>query len=796
MSRSDVIGTWSNDVLYCNPQDRIARCLRLLAPLSISYRLICTVSGPQASWHVVLHLTHFTPVVCESISEVFSVRVSTRESCVVLPNLYVTVQQGRKATHKVQKMRMVRTCPPRLGSFSSCYFEGPPQPRSFLPSVQIPSFVMALRQRLLRDIAEIERNPYPNIVFRSHENDIRKACLLLSSDDTTHLHLAIDFPNDYPLSPPIVTIQSDVVHSNVFGNYICASILNTTEGYSPAYDLKGICIQLLSFFASDTLEQEHGGTVNIKGYRNIGRVLSRYGRPYICQECGFGTAAMPHTMPTSTSLVSLAAYLPPEYTPAEPAASEAQQRPVDVRQDSRKENKLCDKKSTPLADLPDELLVLICDHLEAEELAPFSRAWNRIGGETGLINRFNVVRNRELICFCLKTDFNSVKLGVGVHVDQHGRIGSLESEFDLVSLRAFEEFHISRSVQGLPFEHWLPLPISRRHYDTIKDVIDTRLKILSDAARFPTFSPVNVVYAFMNDIIVRLSSQAESGFSHSSLVHASEKAIESYYHLFHLLLCLATTDRRVVRDANQTIKSFLVGGKTSKADIPNLGHLLIACLISDADMTNDLLKAILRETITRNCVWMLDKRGANLPELAYMEADSISRYRLQQTFDASKTSYRLLMFLNLFRRTVNRGTGANKISLVQLRERLFDAHGAPPRGTAARLASDIKALQKVNGFPDFLAIMGLTPPPASTFTTFLRDCVEASMSKGYSVWGISQAKALTLRQQKDPEVQVRQEQKKEWAGRGTFNVSFFPNNRGGGTTGGYARGSGRGGRGR
>ena len=293
-------------------------------------------------------------------------------------------------------------------------------------------------------------------------------------------------------------------------------------------------------------------------------------------------------------------------------------------------------------------------------------------------------------------------------------------------------------MQNLPFEAWLPLPISRRHYSSIKDTIILRLLRLATGAHFTSTSPIDVLYGFMNDIIVRLSDQVGASTARSSLVHASEKAIESYYHLYHLLICLATADVARVRLVNQNVKSFLEG-KTTKSEIPNLGYLLIAILISDADMTIDFLMAIIRETVTRNVVWMLDRKGANMPELAYMEADGISIYRLQKTFDASKTSYRLLMFLNTFRRTINRGSGKDKKTLVQLRDELFGAHGAPARGMAAQLANDIKAIQQVDTFPKLLVNVGLSPPPASQFTKFLRECVEDSVRKGYSVWGINKS---------------------------------------------------------
>ena len=103
-----------------------------------------------------------------------------------------------------------------------------------------------------------------------------------------------------------------------------------------------------------------------------------------------------------------------------------------------------DEKLTDITALPDELLVLICNELESEDLAPFARSWNRIGGEHGVVSKFNVIRNRELLCFCLKKSFDEAQLGIGVGVTFRGRLGTFESEFDLLSLQAFEAFQIRR----------------------------------------------------------------------------------------------------------------------------------------------------------------------------------------------------------------------------------------------------------------------------------------------------------------------------------------------------------------
>ena len=162
--------------------------------------------------------------------------------------------------------------------------------------------------------------------------------------------------------------------------------------------------------------------------------------------------------------------------------------------------------------------------------------------------------------------------------------------------QAYQDHGIRTSVQGLPFEHWLPLPISRRHWRLVREDVSYSLRRLADDANLINKSDISVIYNFMNDVVVKFSQEAENYFnydSQSSLTHASEKAVESYFALFHLLLCLATEEPAVVRTVSATIHKFLAG-HTSKSFCPSLGHLLVAALISDAGMTEISATLIVR----------------------------------------------------------------------------------------------------------------------------------------------------------------------------------------------------------
>lgn len=679
-----------------------------------------------------------------------------------------------------------------------------------------------LRQRLLRDVAEMQVDPYPNVIL--HMNDtLTRACLILSPEGQEPLHLTMVFHN-YPLQAPVVTIQSKIRHPNVFGTYICASILNTTEGYTPAYTLKSIAIQLFSFFSSETLEQDHGGLkVNLEQYRwSWGKEV----HSYRCVACGFDAEAK-----RKENLASrLGEYFVP-MSMAEHGKQSRKRAAVSSRRKSsgssgarcrqaksaiqREEEGTGLEESTnaitPVSGcvpstldlsrkflaLPDEILLMIFSELSNQDLWAAAKVFPII---SEVLNSYDFIRVRELQCFCLKESFMKAKLGVGVYIYRRGREGTFESEFDLLSQQAFQAYGIHRSVQGLYFDHWLPLPISRRHWRSVRADVSGSLRGLARAANLKDPSGINVIYHFMNDVVVKFSQEAEECFGHgskSSLTHASEKAVESYFALFHLLLCLANEDPAIIRAANTTVDRFLQGA-TSKISCPSIGHLLVAALVSEAGLTEQLRLAMIKEAVLRNVVWMLDPKGAHMPELAYLEPSPISEYRLRRSFQASKTSYRLLMFLTLFCNTA-RGEGK---SLVNLCDQLFDAHGAPPRGTAEYMAGEIRRIKDVDSFPPFFTAMGLTDMPSKeNFTAFLRRMVTVSEMKGYSRMPMTQGDALALRKIREPGVEVAKGvfcglvlPKNMW-------VSFFPageDRSGWGGRGGRGgvRGMGRGRRGR
>lgn len=614
-----------------------------------------------------------------------------------------------------------------------------------------------IHKRLLLDIAELQNEPYPNIKFHVNDN-LTTACLVLTPEDEQVLHLTMTF-QAYPIAPPVVTIQSTISHPNIFGSYICASILNTDEGYTPAYTLKSIAIQLLSFFSSDSLEQAHDSTkVDLRKYRGHSW---RSSGDYVCKECGFDDRVrLDRTSDRSDT--------------STPSVTQGSLMEVDAKASTtqcRSQGKEIRKNPSLLA-LPDEILLLIFAELSTKDLWSLGSV---LPATRDLLNSYDFIRVRELQCFCLKENFLNVKLGVGVHISHKAMEGIFESEFDLLSHRGFYFHRVRKSIQGLYFEHWLPLPLSRRHWRTVRPDLDSALDELARCANLRETTQFDVISRFMNDVVVKFNQEAERSRwgVQGTLSHASEKAVESYFALYHLLLCLAVEQPKIVQKANESIERFL-NGRKSKAQCPNLGLLLVAALISDHELTVELIVGIIKEAALRNVVWMLDAKGGNKPELSYLEPSAVSDYRLHHSYQASRTSYRLLMFLNLFFRTA-RTPGR---SLAQLRDDMFDAHGAPPRGMAEHMAREIRRIKDISAFPPFLKEMGLKPPHKADFSTFLKRMIVESREAGYSAMPLSQLQAYSLRRAQEPGVAVASGMGGPLQVPNMRRVSFFPRGNG------------------
>ncbi|RDB17872.1 hypothetical protein Hypma_000711 [Hypsizygus marmoreus] len=412
--------------------------------------------------------------------------------------------------------------------------------------------------------------------------------------------------------------------------------------------------------------------------------------------------------------------------------------------------------------LNDDVLLELASHLLSESLISFSIAYPRFHN---LVTSSHVLLQRELRCFFLRTSLQDSILGIGVAFDPTPR--TLSSDFDWLSLEAFTTHHVRRSIQKREFQYFLPLAFSLPHFERAREEIWACLAVLDEAVRDAEkaiiqrtgrtstrqiASPqqphqtVEVIYKMMNNIVVSLmkscddvlgSTSPHSRSGKSTLLHASEKAVISYCHLFHLLLCLSRSTPAIFRDATDRLRRFIqVPESRVKAHVPDLGELIVLITLvlahpvaadGQPTITWALLNGpFLEEAIVRNVRWVLK----DMPELEVLESGT-SEYRLQKTFLKSKTSLRLIMFqitfLDMFIKTYAGAAGGGLA-------RLDENYGFPEPEIPGRMVEEVKAIYRVDSWPGFFQRVRYARGLAfgkEKFSEMLRVAIRTSGQRGY-----------------------------------------------------------------
>lgn len=134
--------------------------------------------------------------------------------------------------------------------------------------------------------------------------------------------------------------------------------------------------------------------------------------PHVCEKCRFGTSARVLYEPTVSNPL------------------DAQASVLAVLESSNS------KPFLQSTNLPDEIFLMIFDLLDTEDLLSLSQAWSKVAQ---MVGEYDVIRTRELRCFCLKKDYLSAKLGLGISLSkvEKGNFDWIGSDFDVLSEEAF-----------------------------------------------------------------------------------------------------------------------------------------------------------------------------------------------------------------------------------------------------------------------------------------------------------------------------------------------------------------------
>ncbi|KAG5645990.1 hypothetical protein DXG03_004591 [Asterophora parasitica] len=595
--------------------------------------------------------------------------------------------------------------------------------------------------------------------------------------------------------PMIYSSVAGIWHPNLIGNWICCDLLKEqdelelgyTGGYTPALTLRGLFLQFLTFFSSTKIEQSNGRVVDIGEYVSVRYELDvskatsqeqlerlwnaapsrSNGHP---SETYAGSVSSSHRKDVKVPLRRIET-VNPRWHSTFSLISKWQCRRCPYGSTALPVQRILngiDEPLSPLLDSPlldwsppcfinilnDDVLLELSRHLLSESLVSFSVAYPRF---RRLVTSCHVLLERELRCFFLRHPLRSSVLGIGIAFDSNSR--KLSSDFDWLSKEAFETYNVRRSIQKRDFQYFLPLPFNRLHFERVEHHIWEHLAILdadvraaerkvtdqhrwkSSTRTAPPKHPhqtVNVVFKLMNNTVVALMQACDdvlekprNQITATTLLHASEKAVTAYGHLFHVLLCLSRTTPLILQEAFERLLRFIqVPASRVKSEVPDLGELiiLITLVLAHPPSGNTPIQwttingPFLEEAIVRNVRWILKAQ----PTLEVMETGP-NDFRLYHTFMGSKTSLRLIMFqivfLDIFVKTY-----AAKLS------RLDDNYGFPDPHIPARMVEEIKAIYKVDTWRGFFSRVQYARGDAlgkDAFSRMLRQAVRTSAGRRY-----------------------------------------------------------------
>lgn len=351
------------------------------------------------------------------------------------------------------------------------------------------------RELLTEPVDGVEAAPQPSNLLVWHVN-------LLPSDGPYKgllIHLILTFPSDYPTRGPTAALCTPFAHPNVFGSYICLDLLKDPEyagpyqGWSSAYTVRSILMQLSSFLFSENVPQEYGGFYSHKISTQSVERARETADNFSCRECKIHL--------------------------------EARERMLGEEKVSKKKNKKekrveAKKEGNSFCAMPYFRKMGRGVLLYILELLPDFRDVMALSNSCDFFGRF-ILRNqllekRQLMCFHSKLDFNDKEtiLGVGINVQSHPdkSIKELSVSLDYLSWHSYDKLNVRWNVWKEKFSHFLPLVINQQHAKMSSDLLESCLRQLCPYKQSLVGVILEVVPILMNSMIVSLPNPLQPFF--------------------------------------------------------------------------------------------------------------------------------------------------------------------------------------------------------------------------------------------------------------------------------------------
>ena len=436
----------------------------------------------------------------------------------------------------------------------------------------------------------------------------------------------------------------------------------------------------------DTIDQEYGGTVK--------RQQLGYGQRYRqeiawqafqtlntcqCGHHGFGNCLTPEAVQAA-----LRSLCPPGYQVPNADAVMADDPAAGAMQGAAADddpNYSCDPSisRTIISAIDGHSLRQILQLLSPQDLWRLTRMPKTFG-----IAALDTLRRHEQVCFYSKNPYTQSTLGFGITRNWHhdsNNLKTLSTQADYISVEAFSA-GVGKSAWNHPFDAFLPLYLNPTHGTRALQLLPSYLRGMQQrtcsTGPLATNTPMEpralltVLAQLLNSLVVQLvdlkpssstsTTRAPTGYGYEAPAagvsrQLSDAALQTFCHLHHLLLAAAVQPgSQLIQTASQHVSAFVnQEGERHKSKCPDLGVLLVEFLLVPKDVVSweKMVPALMRELLARQVMWVIRKVGKQFGKVYQENTNSHGNtrddtQRLQQHFEASGTSFRVVMLQSWF----------------------------------------------------------------------------------------------------------------------------------------------------
>ena len=445
-------------------------------------------------------------------------------------------------------------------------------------------------KRLFKDYIEVKNSPLPFVSIFPLTNDFFEwRGNIFGPKDTQYeggiFHFCIDFPANYPRSPPNVRMLTRIHHPCVSGQVVSLPFFPEYDGtglipnryanWNPEYTAQSILMQLQSLLFQGTVET---------AMENV--AFDRYDQ----EKLKWLTAV-------KGSVEQSLRYENGKHRPRHPWPPQNEQTRVDTYLNEKITSK-------------------------------------QIGAEWA-------------VCFFTKKTYEEAVLGLGINISKNVRTGKIQTVYcspDIISLNAFNGLKIKQAF-GEHFSYLIPVFVTDSHYAKCKHLVKTALARLYTGS--PTLESYqgDMAVDFFPKCLIKLTLQFLERTGANAMRSLSAFG---YMHRMFVQLALESAKiqqdcklavKRFVEDAKNR----------DKDAIASVAELLILMLLSGDAWTEELCVAYVNETMARNVYWItkrfpkLDTSDPN-PEVDKFRAEK----SFEVTTASNRLLMMLLTFSNVF----------------------------------------------------------------------------------------------------------------------------------------------------